>query len=501
MRIALALFVPLPVLVSGVSALPQFGAQVEFGGGPLRDLQPFDIDLDGDLDLIGIQTGSLADVVTVENLGNGTFGTPLQRTNLNVSFPTMELVDMDGDGVLDVLTSDTNAIFWMQGFGGALFGPPQAVGSLGTLRGVTAGDYDNDGDMDVAAISGSTDRAVWFCNNGMMVFGPGTNVVTGILNPTRIRSADLDADGVDDIVLASFSDDRISWVRSLGAGAFDTVRTVTSAADQARDVIVADLDGDGRLDLLSASSGDNKVAWYRNLGGVQFGSQVVLDTGATQAYSVATGDLDGDGDLDVVGGATNSIRWIENLGGAFFGVPQPLTGTTAGVALSVVAFDGDADSDADIFASTPGVFLNQRTLGNGYCTSVPNSTGVNAVLAVSGSDLVNLNAVTLVTTQLPPSVFGFYITSLTPGVVNQPGGSQGVLCMVGAIGRYNQPGQLQFSGVGGRFQLTLDLETVPTPTGSTSVNAGQTWHFQAWYRDAIPAQTSNFSDAVEVMFL
>ncbi len=30
--------------------------------------------------------------------------------------------------------------------------------------------------------------------------------------------------------------------------------------------------------------------------------------------------------------------------------------------------------------------------------------------------------------------------------------------------------------------------------------AGQTWNFTAWYRDSNPAKTSNFTDAVSMLF-
>lgn len=32
------------------------------------------------------------------------------------------------------------------------------------------------------------------------------------------------------------------------------------------------------------------------------------------------------------------------------------------------------------------------------------------------------------------------------------------------------------------------------------IQAGQTWHFQYWYRDILGLQTSNFSTAVQVLF-
>ena len=80
------------------------------------------------------------------------------------------------------------------------------------------------------------------------------------------------------------------------------------------------------------------------------------------------------------------------------------------------------------------------------------------------------------------------------------GGSQGDLCLAGDTGRYVGPGQIQNSGASRSIALALDLTAAPSPTGSVSVTAGETWVFQGWYRDANPTITSNFTDAVSVQF-
>jgi hypothetical protein len=36
--------------------------------------------------------------------------------------------------------------------------------------------------------------------------------------------------------------------------------------------------------------------------------------------------------------------------------------------------------------------------------------------------------------------------------------------------------------------------------GNGPILQGETWNFQAWYRDVSPTQTSNFTDAVAVRF-
>jgi len=142
------------------------------------------------------------------------------------------------------------------------------------------------------------------------------------------------------------------------------------------------------------------------------------------------------------------------------------------------------------------------TPGTNYCgPAVANSTGASGEISASGSADVAANNLVLETSSLPLNAFGFFLTSRTQGIVNQPGGSQGVLCLGGQIGRYVGPGQIRNSGATGSFNLALDLTQTPTPTGPVAVVAGETWNFQAWYRDAVGGSaTSNFTDGLSVTF-
>jgi len=131
-----------------------------------------------------------------------------------------------------------------------------------------------------------------------------------------------------------------------------------------------------------------------------------------------------------------------------------------------------------------------------------NSTGVPAEIIAIGNPVAAGNNVTLEASDLPLNSFGFFLTSQTQGFVANPGGSQGNLCLGGGIGRYVGPGQIQNSGTGGTISLALDLTLTPQPTGFVSVSAGETWNYQAWYRDAVGGSAvSNFTNGTELVFL
>ena len=146
-------------------------------------------------------------------------------------------------------------------------------------------------------------------------------------------------------------------------------------------------------------------------------------------------------------------------------------------------------------------YRTERPVGTTYCSSTLNSTQRFGGIAALGSELVSDGQVTLVAYQLPPNAFGFFITSRTQVLVNQPASSHGVLCLGGAIGRYVGAGQIQNAGGAGTFDLVLALGQTPTPTGLVQVQAGQTWNFQCWYRDAMMGTaTSNFTDGLSITF-
>ncbi len=140
-------------------------------------------------------------------------------------------------------------------------------------------------------------------------------------------------------------------------------------------------------------------------------------------------------------------------------------------------------------------------LGMSYCMANANSTGAAAQIAAAGSATASSNDLTLTTSEMPSFSFGFFIASQSQGFVANPNGSQGNLCLGGAIGRYVGPGQIQNSGAMGELVLALNLNQTPTPTGLVAVLPGQTWNFSTWFRDtAGGAPTSNFSNGVSVPF-
>ena len=204
------------------------------------------------------------------------------------------------------------------------------------------------------------------------------------------------------------------------------------------------------------------------VGAQGFGGDQVISTALDGAFSVHATDLDGDGDQDVLSASVedDKIAWYENL-------------TVSG---GPVLFCNPAN------AHSGGAFV---TLGNSGFFVL---TGLYHLEASNG----------------PDNQFGYFLLSAG---FNDPGVpvSQGRLCLPSPIGRYSPAagGVLNSIGrfdVGGVFQSLsgnssvgsgFDVpSTLPNPPGGV-IGAGDTWHFQLWYRDGVG---SNFSDGISVTF-
>ena len=141
--------------------------------------------------------------------------------------------------------------------------------------------------------------------------------------------------------------------------------------------------------------------------------------------------------------------------------------------------------------------FTRQTIGSNYCSpAVPNSTGLPANMLALGSAVAG-DPLTLAAESLPTNQFGYFLVGSSTGTVT-PIGSSGILCLGGTIGRFNGPGQIQFSASQGQMQLTVDPNQLPLNPPTAAVS-GSTYHFQCWFRE--DGGNSNFTDGLSLTFL
>ena len=239
---------------------------------------------------------------------------------------------------------------------------------------------------------------------------------------------------------------------------------------------------------------------------VAAGDTIVIDV----LHTAATGDLDAylwdpliSCDSDIVGEGGDGTE----LALGFSGTDDELldytnfTGADQDLILEVRMWGGDASSCNTYTLNVAGSSVGgPGPIGTTYCSTNPNSTGNAADISGFGETRVSANDVTLTASNLPPNQFGIFIVSAAQGFVPNAGGtSNGNLCLGGAIGRYVGPGEILSAGAAGEFSLSVDLSVIPQGGGTTSTVAGDTWNFQAWYRDGV-GLGSNFTSGLEILF-
>jgi len=179
------------------------------------------------------------------------------------------------------------------------------------------------------------------------------------------------------------------------------------------------------------------------------------------------------------------------------GMPTEDGGVTGSLGLG-----GDPLDNSVPQAGAVNVFDLDLSVEGTYCQAVVNSTGLPASIGGSRNGAAPGRALDLTVVDVPSFSLGYFLTSQTQDFATIPVGSIGNRCIGGAIGRFVGPGQILNSGTIGQFDLTIDFDLLPTPTGMVSALAGETWHFQAWFRDTSGGQaTSNLSNGLSVLSL
>ena len=126
-----------------------------------------DVDRDGNVDIIAVNANSVTLTVSM-GTGDGGLAIPVSYF-LGVGgtgFPlAVDLGDLDGDGDLDVVTSDFRTrlflIYENQG-DGTLLRLPNQLTALGAASCAILHDRDNDGDLDITGIDEVADELILF---------------------------------------------------------------------------------------------------------------------------------------------------------------------------------------------------------------------------------------------------------------------------------------------------------------------------------------------------
>lgn len=362
--------------ITSVSAqidfLPHYLSDVNYTAGEIGSTTAFDVDGDGDLDLIYC---SLYDtkIVWLENLnGVGDFGNIKLIHEGLTEYNALYGADVNSDGSIDIIaTSENEDITWFENLGGGLgFGQPEVIADdVNYANAVVAGDMDLDGDMDIVVCS-DYEHIVWYENtDGAGSFNSGSFIASNIDGELSVVVADLDGDVDLDIIWTSIEDDEyihINWIENIGNGeSFSSSQTIYNFTPENNypnhaNIAADDMDSDGDLDIIF--SANNEIRWLENTngeGGFNDVHLIVESYYRDKHVKMEAADLDGDGDFDVAATTNNfndphHLAWYENIDGlGGFGEEMVVHKNIANTQ-PLLANDLDGDGKMDLVSGSYG---------------------------------------------------------------------------------------------------------------------------------------------------
>ena len=371
-------------------------------------LESGDVDLDGHVDLVGIDAG---DVFVRFGEAGGSFLAPVVIATDAVD--AVELRDLEGDGDLDLVSASSanDSVLVLLNDGAGLFSPAMNFSVGSNPSSLAVDDFNGDGLLDVVAACAGDQTVHLLLGAVMGGFSPTTPLLTSGV-PSAIQSADFNGDSLPDLAVAiplsqtieiflatspavwgasvsipsgggtsaliagDFNDDTaidlvganegagtFSFLSGVGDGSFAAPAS-TFFGGEPRELRSGDFDEDGVLDLAMTTSLSRVRVFYGDaVDGLVTGEQGVTPL---DPRALAVGDLDDDGHLDAIvgveGGSALTVLYGRGTG-AFAVRSAQTTGFQPGV-LHVADVNGD--SIPDVYAV--GITTARVFLGNGDTT-------------------------------------------------------------------------------------------------------------------------------------
>jgi hypothetical protein len=304
-----------------------------------------DVNGDGKADLVAtMQDAAFAGcqnntVAVMLGLGTGKFKpAAYYPTSSTAQEGGVYLVDMNGDGKLDIVTGNADgSISVLLNNGNGTFKTGTLNTSLSSIFiygiSLTFADFNGDGKMDVAVTASANPLAAVYVlpGNGNGTFGSPVQTPLPYY-PTSLASGDINKDGKMDVFVTTTSNgcsgasSGYAFLKGNGDGTF-APGSMTCVLNQGPRVpILTDLNGDGKLDaVIPYAAGPDPTVGPAILQGNGDGTFVTspLYYAGEQAISAVSADFNGDGQPDVV--LVNSTLFNPSFLTVMFNSSQPVS--------------------------------------------------------------------------------------------------------------------------------------------------------------------------------
>jgi len=312
-----------------------------------------DVNGDGNLDLV-LAKGRhwpLVDRVLLSD-GRGHIMTAYNLGSAADRSYSGRLVDLDGDGDLDVVisndTPDPKLVYLNDGKGHFRVGSTYGRAEWDT-RNASVADLNSDGQPDIIVANRTDKGANYIClNKGNGGFDADC-LAFSHESATTITPADFNHDGLIDLAVPHRDGDQGYVYLNGGNAKFSNLRRVPFGQADAtiRMAEAADVDGDGSLDIVAIDERRGVAVYFGQKSG-SFSSGMWIVDGKVTPYALAVSDLNGDGRTDIIVGRVEAPSMIYfNDGSGRHYSPVPF-GDAQGAVYGFAIADLDKDGLLDI---------------------------------------------------------------------------------------------------------------------------------------------------------
>jgi hypothetical protein len=219
--------------------------------------------------------------------GNGTFTSLPDKATPGEA---LAISDFNSDQKEDLVfgTGGTPAGGILLGAGTGTFNAGADIalpGYAGISRGWAAGDFNGDGNQDIAASLYDKAQVSVRLGKGDGAFAGGPDLPVGT-KPGALAIGDLDGDGDQDLAVANYGSGTVTVWRGGGAGDFVSVGELPVGKEPV-ELALADFDGDGVDDLAVANSGGG-VTVHRGLATPALAGNLLVNGGFEGAHAGGT---------------------------------------------------------------------------------------------------------------------------------------------------------------------------------------------------------------------
>lgn len=423
-------------------------------------------DLDGDGLLDAVSTEATTPGTLSVHLGLGdTLFSPGTTHPVGDRPQSCALADLDGDGQLDafVVNEDSDDLSLLLGDGAGGFAPEQRIALNGAPRGFAIADFDLSGTTDfVVGRAVGVYELCFYSGTGGGGFAPPT-CQAGLFGLSQdIEVASMNADALPDLVGADGTGGVFALLGN-GDGTFTQGGHAPTPGMSAIWVGAGDWDGDGLDDAIAVGGlfGSGAVAVILGDGTGQLGPADITPGAAGPTHGLLA-DLDADGRLDAlsVDHTAHSLSWFRGDGAS--GVEERIVIQGGSTAEWAAAGDLEGDGDLDLVSAlrNPGTLMVVRASGPGVFAGEATAGSFNYSTAAH-ADLNGDGALDLVSTDF----------------------EQGPSLRLGdQTGAFGPPGPAGALG-GGVIHSDLQLADLNNDGQADAIALGSNAHLTRWLND------------------